>query len=118
MLACSPHRTTRALIQINATAHSTATLIACTPVRRTRGYAVAYGTDPAAEVVAQERLRCVTCDLVFVETVAGAIARECAAFGAVPTPLMRTPAHFMQAGQFVYLQAQAAADGVSDPRPA
>lgn len=42
----------------------------------------------------------------------------CAAFGAVPTPLNRKPADFMQAGEFVCPQAQAAADAVTDPRPA
>lgn len=45
------------------------------------------------------------------ETAATAVARECAAFGAAPTPLTRTPADFMQAGEFVCPQAQAAADG-------
>lgn len=51
------------------------------------------------------------------EAAAGAVARECAAFGAVPTPLTRATSDFMQAGEFVCPQVQAAADDASDPRP-
>ena len=49
------------------------------------------------------------------EAAAAAIARECAAFGAVPTPLTRAPADFMQASEFVCPQARPSA---SDRQPA
>jgi len=51
------------------------------------------------------------------EAAAAAVARECAAFDAVPTPLTRAAADFMQASEFVCPRAQACADGASDSRP-